>query len=176
MAETKSNPRGLKPLPLLGKLLSTSGGADAYVFRGYIGPSSTEGLVRLYPSLGDLTFSVEIPEKDIIEFTDAPERLLPYGGVTIWVKRDSEVVLHGEKVTTQPVRSLSRFDRRTACLTASSANATPGNFVEVSRGRLQVRVRRAARDSCASCHCASCGPGCQVCTCLPTVTPVVAGP
>ena len=177
--ETKSTSRRLKPHSLLEKLLSTSGGADARVFRGYIGPSTTEGRVRLYPSLGDLTFSIEIPEEDIIDFADAPETLLPYGGVAVWVKHDSEVAFHGRQVTTQAVRSLRRSDPRSVAEVGSLESATPGQFVEVSRGRLQVRVRRRTMDSCASCTCASCGPGCGRCTStcksIPSVGSLVPG-
>jgi hypothetical protein len=163
MPEPKSNPRRLEPLPLLVKLLSSSEGADAHVFRGYIGPSSARGRVRLYPSLGDLTFSIEIAEEDIVNSAAAPERLLPYGGTVVWVKRDAEVVFHGEQVTTHVVRSLSRADGRTVSEVASPTSARASRFVEVRRGRLQIRVRPGSWDTCASCSCSSCGP-CKVCS------------
>jgi hypothetical protein len=101
---------------------------------------------------------------------------LPYGGVAVWVKLDSEVAFHGKQVTTQAVRSLRRSDPRSVAEIGSLESATPGQFVEVSRGRLQVRVRRRTMDSCASCTCASCGPGCGRCTSgVPSADPVVLG-
>jgi hypothetical protein len=163
MAEPKSNPRKLESHSLLVKLLSSSGGADAHVFRGYIGPSSTKGRVRLYPSLGDLTFSIEIAEEDIIESAAAPERLLPYGGTVIWVRPDAEIAVHGEQVTTHVVRSLRRDDGPTVSEIASPTSPRASRFVEVRQGRLQIRVRPRSLDTCASCSCSSCS-GCKMCS------------
>ena len=77
-----------EPHPLLSRLLEQSEGVGARAFRGYIGPSKAEGSVWLYPSLGDLSFSIEMREADILDTANAPETLLPHGGSVLWVRTD----------------------------------------------------------------------------------------
>ena len=171
-------PRGsaesrFEPHPILSRLLEQSEGAGARAFRGYIGPSKAEGGVWLYPSLGDLSFSIEIREADILDTADAPETLLPHGGTIVWVRTDAEVVFHGREVTTVAVRSIGLGPRQEAIDVAR----TSGAFVDVQQGRLRLRVRSRVMDTCASCSCSSCEPhpGCTS-TCKSTLPPVVVGP
>jgi hypothetical protein len=138
--------------PLLSHLLAEGG--DECVFRGYVGPSDSEASIRLYPSLGNLNFSVEIARKDIVETAPAPTALLPHNGTVVWVRSDAEVVFHGDTVTTVPVRSL-RGPRQ-------------GAPIDIVRGRLRISVpaqaaaHRQECDVCASCRgCASCTMTCQ---------------
>jgi hypothetical protein len=57
--------------PLLEKLIAQ--GADtATVLRGYVGPSAREGYVRLYPRLGNLSESMEVPQADILHSIKEP--------------------------------------------------------------------------------------------------------
>jgi hypothetical protein len=168
MANPTPAHKHLQPHALLGRLLAHGAGADARVFRGYVGPSPANGRVSLYPSLGDLTFSIEIAEKDILESVDAPETLLPHGGTLIWVKRDAEVVFHGQQVRTVAVRSLGHSEARPVARVVSpvgpaAVRTAAARLVEVQRGRLQIQVRPGIADTCASCSCASCGP-CKLCS------------
>ncbi len=74
--------------------------------------------MRLYPSLGDLSFSIEINKSDIVASAAAPESLLPHGGTVIWVKPDAEVVCHGDRINTVAARR----PRQAGALDVSAAN------------------------------------------------------
>ena len=102
--------------PVLAKLVA-AGAANAIPLRGYVGPSTTRGRVSLYPSLDDLSNSVEIASSDILHFEAAPESLLPYGGVIVWLKKDAEI----PRRRVETVRAVPRADR-----------------VEVRAGRLRI--------------------------------------
>jgi hypothetical protein len=160
----KSGPE-IEVHPLLSRLLSE--GADACVFRGYVGPSERADFIRLYPSLGFLNFSVEIGLKDIVETAPAPTTMLPYNGTVVWVRNDAEVVFHGDSVTTVPVRSLRRTAPATPIADTStiSERSDASNYIDIVRGRLRMTVpvvRVGAYDVCASCRgCASCTSVCQ---------------
>ena len=60
--------------------------------------------MRLFPSLGDLSFSIEVNKSDIVASAAAPESLLPHGGTVIWVKPDAEVVCYGDQINTVAAR------------------------------------------------------------------------
>jgi hypothetical protein len=169
MAPSKRS--GLEVNPLLSRLLSA--GAEVCVFRGYVGHSDKEGSIRVYPTLGCLSFSIEIGLKDIVETAPAPTTILPHNGTIIWVRSDAEVVFHGDTVTTVPVRSLRR-PGEAAPIAETAAIAErhdePGH-IDIVRGRLRISVpvadrsaaaRRSGCDVCASCRgCASCTSVCQ---------------
>jgi hypothetical protein len=160
--------------PLLKRLLDV--GADVRAFRGYVGPDQNNGRVRLYPSLGDLSFSIEINKSDIVASAAAPESLLPHGGTVIWTRPDAEVVCHGDRINAVAARR----PRQAGGLDVSAANVheahQAGRLVEVQKGRLSIRLRARVMSSCASCSCSSCetNPGCKsTCnqiTALPSVT------
>ena len=95
MPSQKPNDQHLRAHPLLSRLLEV--GANVRAYRGYVGPDKDSGRVRLYPSLGDLSFSIEINKSDIVASAAAPESLLPHGGTVIWVRPDAEVVCHGDQ-------------------------------------------------------------------------------
>jgi hypothetical protein len=167
----------LRPHPLLNRLLDA--GPNVRAFRGYIGPERDNGRVRLYPSLGDLSFSIDINRSDIVASAAAPETLLPHGGTVIWVKPDAEVVCHGDRVNTVAARR----PRQSAAMNTPSAEVretqTAGSLVEVQKGRLSIRLRPRVMSSCASCSCSSCetNPGCSsTCNQILARPSVVVGP
>lgn len=61
---------------------------DVQLLYGYIGASSEENSERLYLSL-DLSNYVEIPNAAILHRAPATTQQDPYGGVTVWVKKDA---------------------------------------------------------------------------------------
>jgi hypothetical protein len=84
-----ANPK-YRPHPLVEKLTSGSGDAGVSKLLGYFG-SSTDGVVKVYPSLDDLGVYYEIREDDIVQVEEAPADELPYGGSAIWVKARARV-------------------------------------------------------------------------------------
>lgn len=48
-------------------------------------------MVKVYPSLDDLSLYYQIREADIVHVEDAPDEELPHGGSAIWVKADASV-------------------------------------------------------------------------------------
>jgi hypothetical protein len=166
----------LRPHPLLNRLLEV--GAPVRAFRGYVGADKGNGRVRLYPSLGDLGFSIEIDRSDIVASAAAPESLLPHGGTVIWVKPDAAVVCHGDRVNTVAARR----PRQTGARDMSAANLETqraGRLVEVQKGRLNIRLRARVMSSCASCSCSSCetNPGCSsTCNQITAIPSITVGP
>jgi hypothetical protein len=158
--------------PLLNRLLEA--GPNLRAFRGYVGPNKDNERVRLYPSLGDLSFSIEVNKSDIVASAPAPESLLPHGGTVIWVKPDAEIVCHGDRINTVAAR-------RPRQAAASSANVhemqKAGGLVEVQTGRLNIQLRPRVMSSCASCSCSSCEthPSCTS-NCKEVKPTIVVGP
>ncbi len=178
MAKQDSEDPHLRAHPLLSRLLAH--GADFRAFRGYVGPSKDGGTVTLYPSLGDLTFSLEINERDIVASAAAPESLLPHGGTVVWVKPDAEVVCHGERVNTISARRpRNNIGREVAVAAVNSDQTAAGRLVEVEAGRLRIRLRPRVLSTCASCTCSSCTthPTCtSTCNSVQAQRAVVVGP
>jgi hypothetical protein len=177
MANQKHEDDHLRPHPLLSRLLEV--GPNVRAFRGYVGPDRDNGRVRLYQSLGDLSFSIEISKSDIVASAAAPESLLPHGGTVIWVRPDAEVVCHGDRINTVAARRPRRAD----ALGVSPANVAetqkPGPLVEVQTGRLHIQLRPRVMSSCASCSCSSCetNPSCtSTCNQVRAMPSVVVGP
>jgi hypothetical protein len=175
MATQKHDGHHLGPHPLLSRLLEA--GANVRAFRGYVGPDKGTGRVRLYPSLGDLSFSIEINEADIVASAEAPETLLPHGGTVVWVKPDAEVICHGDRINTVAARR----SRRSGAVDVSSTNLgdKAGSLVEVQTGRLSIQLRPRVMSSCASCSCSSCetNPSCtSTCNTMVARRAVVVGP
>lgn len=154
MTNQKDDDHHLSAHPLLNRLLEA--GPNLRAFRGYVGPDKDNGRVRLYPSLGDLSFSIEVNKSDIVASAAAPESLLPHGGTVIWVKPDAEVVCHGDRINT----IAARRPRQAGALDVSSANVhemqKAGGLVEVQTGRLHIQLRPRVMSTCASCSCSSC--------------------
>ena len=118
MPSQKQEDHHLRAHPLLSRLLAV--GTDVKAFRGYVGPERDGKRVRLYPSLGDLGFCIEIDKSDIVASAPAPETLLPHGGTVIWVRPDADVVCRGDRVNTVAARG----PRRAEAYNETTAGAT----------------------------------------------------
>ncbi len=92
---TKSDP--IPTHPLLQRLVSERA-TNVTTLRGYVGPSDVQGRVRLYASLHDLSESIEIDRDDVLHYADTPERIQPFGSLTLWVRRDAQVVYKVDRV------------------------------------------------------------------------------
>lgn len=175
MAGKFVNEEHLREHSLLSTLLEY--GSSVRAFRGYVASSEDGGKVILYPSLGDLTFSLEIDKDDIIATAPAPETLLPHGGTVVWVRPDAEIKSKGDRIGTMSAR-------RPMGAAASSAlrdqpMAAAGRYVSVTTGRLNIRLRRRVMSTCASCTCSSCEthPSCtSTCNSIATMPAVERGP
>lgn len=130
------------------RTLLDRGAERAMLFRGWVGPSTREGHIRLYPRLGDLSQSLEIARADIIHSTEEPQAVL--GAVVVWVNKDAKIVVHRVETPGAP---------------AATALQKPASYAgEIRRGRLRMRIRaRAAGDDTCVCIC-SCGT-CE-CRCI----------
>jgi hypothetical protein len=76
---------------LLGSLLANNA-EDTIAHQGYIAYNGTEDSILLYPSIYNLSKSFEIKVADILYSAPAPESVLPFGGVILWLKKDSEII------------------------------------------------------------------------------------
>src|SRR6266581_4031392 len=83
MADSK-----FRPHPLVEEL--TKRGDSAVKLLGYFG-STNDGVVKVYPSLNDLSVYYEISESDILHVEDVPAEELPHGGSAIWVKANARI-------------------------------------------------------------------------------------
>lgn len=171
MNAPSSNDDHLRAHPLLSQLLQA--GPNIRAFRGYVGEVKDSERMRLYPSLGDLSFWVEFNKNDIVASAAAPETLLPHGGAVVWLQPDAEVRCHGDQINTvaarRPRRSGSAdFPLGQASVAdlsvaqGNSATSAAGRLVQVRAGRLNIRLRPRVMSSCASCSCSSCetNPSC----------------
>ena len=84
-----ANPK-YRPHPLVDKLTDGKGEAGSVKLLGYFG-SAADGVVKVYPSLDDLSVYYQIREADIVHVEDAPAEELPHGGSAIWVKTNAQV-------------------------------------------------------------------------------------
>lgn len=142
---------------LISKILA-NGGATATVLWGYIGPSSREGFITVHPSLRNLSVTIEIAERDVIHVADIPESIFPFGAKAIWIRNEAPIS-HRVEETADSVRS-HRVEESAGSI--SDADTRPG-MVDVTKGRLQMRVTdwRLASD-CVS-PCSTCRCPCSVC-------------
>lgn len=157
MILTKSalNEDHLRAHPLLSQILDA--GSAVRAFRGYIAPSKSSDKVLLYPTLGDLSFHLEISRDDIVATAEAPETLLPHGGVVLWVQPDAEIKCNGDQINVISARRpMQTPGPIRVSPEGSPASTASGRFVNVTTGRLNIRVRPRVMSSCASCTCSSC--------------------
>lgn len=141
MADDGESDGGLTPLPVIVQLVGDQSGlTNAMMLRGYIGPSTSEDRITVFPTLDDLSQSFELARADVLAFVEAPEALLPNGGKVIWVKSDAVITHRNTKTAEQ--------------------------FVQMRKGRLSITMLRRLGecDVCISrfdgCE-SSCGPaGC----------------
>jgi hypothetical protein len=132
------------------KLLATEEVANTMSLRGYVGPTTTEGRVTLYPRINDLSESLEIAGGDILHSTDVSESFLPYGAKIIWVKKDANII-----------------HRRGETIGNVKDPETKANLVEVRKGRLHIQIRSMPAAQCNSCfscqNCLRCVSRCNTC-------------
>ncbi len=83
--------------PLL-KRLASERNMNTTTLRGYVGPAQADGRIRLYASLDDLSESVEIDNEDVLHHAETPESIQPFGSLTLWVRREAEVVYKVDRV------------------------------------------------------------------------------
>lgn len=147
----------LQEHPVLSKL-AREGAADATTFWGYVGPSKAEEFVTLYPSLENLSDSIEIARADILHVEDVPESVLLFGAKVVWVRREATV----NRGRAAPAQGMARQRPDPG----APADAPRGEVVEVSKGRL--RMQMAARGDEADCvsPCATCRDCSSVCICI----------
>ncbi len=156
MSEPNDSTESLQENPLLRRLIGR-GAANSMIYWGYFGPPSTEDRITFYPSLNDLSVSLDIARDDIIDIADVPETLLPFGAKVIWVKINA------------------RIGRRFARIGPVHPGTT-ADFVEVTKGRLNMRVRTApfrgggGVDSDCVSPCSTCRTECSVCKSVCTLT------
>src|SRR5580692_3739073 len=87
------------PAHTLVEKLSAGGDTVAAKILGYFG-GTTDGVVKVYPTLNDLSVCLHIREADIIHVVDATPEELPNGGSVIWAKPDAQVQREVNKRTT----------------------------------------------------------------------------
>jgi hypothetical protein len=111
---------------------------DGIPLLGYIGQSNNENLVVLYKDVLTPCDTMEIASEDIVHLIQAPNKILPFEGVIIWVKKDAPITYK---------RTLS---------------TTPNDIVAKRQaGRLLVSVTgKFASDDCSS-HCNGTCEHCQ---------------
>ena len=98
-----ANPR-YPPHPLVQKLTKGTDATGATKLLGYFG-SAADGVVKVYPTLDDLSVYYEIREDDIVNVEDASADELPHGGSAIWVKLNARV----ERCVTERTSIEARF-------------------------------------------------------------------
>jgi len=129
--------------PMLKKLLA-AGAADSMTYWGYVGPSTASGRISFYPSLNNLSVSLEISIDDIIHVEDVPETILPFGAKVIWIKKDASIG--------------RRFE-----VEGSWSAAVRNDLVEVKKGRLVMQAPAQLRGADCSSPCSTCHTDCSVC-------------
>ncbi|HEX4792318.1 MAG TPA: hypothetical protein VH370_00915 [Humisphaera sp.] len=125
--------------PLLANLI-TAGAANAVSFRGYVGPSSSEEYVTLFPNLDDLSERIVIARTDVLNFAEFSEDGQPSGGVIVWVKRDAIVSRHRVETI------------------GSESELAPVAPAQVNRGRLIIQLARKLVQEADNCY-SNCSEG-----------------
>jgi hypothetical protein len=78
------------PHPLVEKLAAGADGGNQARLLGYFG-GTVDGVVKVYPSIDDLSVWFEIREEDILAVEDASAEELPHDGSAIWVRGDARI-------------------------------------------------------------------------------------
>jgi hypothetical protein len=89
-----------KPHPIISKLEASG----AVKLLGYFG-GTADGVVKVYPSLDDLSVCLRIRETDILHVQEATPEECPHGGSAIWVKPDALI----ERAVSQSSAIQARF-------------------------------------------------------------------
>ena len=148
MAVEKAFAKDLQENPLIALLLA-QGAETSIKLRGFVGPSVSPDVIRLFPRLDNLSECVEIPRAAILHSIKAPRSAL--GAVILWVKKDATITTLRINEPDVPAQS-------------------PPKMEEVRKGRLRMRVRRAeARDPICFSVCMDCISwcDCSICSSLP---------
>lgn len=78
--------------PFIARLHREGAGHEPLVkLAGYVGVPGQPGKVRLHFSIEDLTQYVELDEEAVVLTAEAPETVLPRGGMFLWVKASARV-------------------------------------------------------------------------------------
>jgi hypothetical protein len=77
--------------PVIDKLLPTDDATPPKAVSGYVGRSSRDGYVLVYPSLRTLDRSYQIAAADILHTEPIPESIKPFGATMFWLKPDAIV-------------------------------------------------------------------------------------
>lgn len=121
------NRRKFTPHPIVGKL-ETSG---AVRLLGYIG-GTTNGVVKVHPSLNDLSVFYRIRENDIVDVEAATAEELPNNGSVVWVKAEADI----ERCVTQSSSVQARF--LAGAISAGMAGGPAVAYVRAQRARAGI--------------------------------------
>jgi hypothetical protein len=130
---------GLSTHPTVKTLVGDRQGlANALLLRGYIGPSSSDERITLFPTLDDLSQSYEFARADVLAVDNAPEAELPNGGKVVWVRSDAVITRRNTKTAQQ--------------------------HVEMHKGRLSITMVRRLSDGdvCMTFDCQTCTSNCGI--------------
>jgi hypothetical protein len=145
MAVKDASGKSIQEHPILSRLLS-EGGSGVRAYKGYIGASSREGHLNLYPNLADLGTSFELRGTDVLHIESIPESFAPFGAVMVWVRGDANVA--------------------SQVVATAAADLSPAETSTITSGRLQMQVRPLLAKHCISrCECGSTCNGCMS-TCI----------
>ena len=155
MAKTIRSSEGLKPSEQLQTVLKP-GADNVSVLRGFVGRSERQGYIRLLAELSDPSISAEIATDDIVDTADVLDNTL--GKRVIWIRK-------GARITVIKTRTTEY---------GNGPTLNGDELVPVRAGRLNMKLRKAQRDTCISiCNCSTCQSHCTnwcgVCTCVPQV-------
>jgi hypothetical protein len=140
MADDRAAYGEVQENPLIADLLAR-GAESATMLQGYIGPSTNDDVVRLYPRLNNLRDRIDIPRSDIIHVAESPRSGL--GGVIVWVKRDV-------KLDFRRIKSTEKKSERP-------------EFTDVQKGRLRMQVRAPRGSDVCTSVCDTCMSRCLPC-------------
>jgi len=87
----KNNPTIPAVHPVIDKLLPTDDATPPKAVSGYVGRSSRDGYVLVYPSLRTLDRSYQIAIADIVHTESIPESIKPFGATMFWLKPEAVV-------------------------------------------------------------------------------------
>jgi len=155
MAKSTRSRDGLDASEQLQNILK-QGPDNASVLRGFIGQSDREGYIRLFAELSDTSVSAEIATDDIVGTADVLNNTL--GKRVIWIKK-------GARITVIKTRT-TEF--------GNGPTLNGDELVPVRAGRLNMKLRKAQRDTCVSiCTCSTCMSHCTnwcgICVCVEQV-------
>lgn len=139
MAKESRPSTPLNPDPLVEQLVDNQTGLpNSLILRGYIGPSTSEERLTVFPTLDDLSQSFELSRADVLAVNDAPESQLPKGGKVIWVKNDAAIIQRNTKTAQQ--------------------------YTQIRRGRLHITMTRrlGVQDVCMTFNCQVCTSNCGI--------------